>query len=222
MKRSFFLILVIPVVMIMACGSDLAVTETDLDTVVLFDQKGRQWNITQSIHRFGFEPGKYQFGVGRPDTVLIAPNTVGNGERGYPEAADSFALTGVVLDRDPRAYRRSDLLGFVVVNDILAGRAIVVVEQPILGASAAYLRTSDDVTLTLSASGWAYDDRLILTDLQSLSMWYRLPGTTGLTCINGEYFGNVLEEVPATIDTWQNWFGAYPNTRLMVLPGATR
>ena len=75
-----------------------------------------------------------------------------------------------------------------------------------------YSREIDGQVLTLSASGWTYDNTFVLYDKETETMWYHLPGTTGLTGINGFYADRRLEEFPSTHTRWNEWVAAHPNS----------
>ena len=59
-----------------------------------------------------------------------------------------------------------------------------------------YSREIDNEILTLSASGWTYQNTFVLFDYETESIWYHLSGKDGLTCISGNYADRVLEEFP--------------------------
>ena len=58
-----------------------------------------------------------------------------------------------------------------------------------------YSREIDGQVLTLSSSGWTYRNTFVLFDYETETMWYHLPGDTGLTGISGVYRDRKLEEL---------------------------
>ena len=76
-----------------------------------------------------------------------------------------------------------------------------------------YSREIDGKVLTLSASGWTYDFTFVLFDYETESLWYHMPGTDGLTCINGEYADRKLPEFPSTKTRWNQWKAENPTTK---------
>jgi hypothetical protein len=72
-----------------------------------------------------------------------------------------------------------------------------------------------DSILTLSASGWTYDNTFVLYDYETESMWYHLPNTDGLTCISGIYQDQKLEEFNSSFVRWNNWKNLFPDTKFL-------
>jgi len=81
-----------------------------------------------------------------------------------------------------------------------------------------YSREIDGEILTLSASGWTYNNTFILFDYETESMWYHLSGTDGLTCISGTYADRVLPEFSSTLTRWSNWKSLNPNSKYLKYP----
>jgi hypothetical protein len=87
-----------------------------------------------------------------------------------------------------------------------------------VGLTAVYSREIDDQLLTLSASGWTYQNTFVLFDYETESMWYHLSGTDGLTCISGTYADRVLEELPSTLTRWNIWVEQNPGSKFLDYP----
>lgn len=204
---------------LVACSTDrVTVEEEPLEQVILFDQDGKQWNITQAVFRYGFVADKFLFGFGAFSVQpLVNPPMVAETEAGFPPPDSVFTVAGTGVDPDFRAYGISELLSFEVANDAAGGRAVVIVYDPLLDRVSAYLRTTDATNLTLSSSGWVYERRNVLFDYETESLWYPLDNTSVLTCINGAFLGNTLESIPLTRTQWNNWYTAHPTTRVLVL-----
>jgi len=78
-----------------------------------------------------------------------------------------------------------------------------------------YSREIDGNILTLSASGWTYNDTFVLYDYQTESLWYHLSGTDGLTCISGEYADRKLPELTSYFVRWNNWVNEHPDSKYL-------
>ena len=78
-----------------------------------------------------------------------------------------------------------------------------------------YSREIDDKVLTLSASGWTFDNTFVLFDYETESLWYHLPGEVGLTCISGQYADRKLAEFPSTKTRWNTWRDAHPTSKFL-------
>jgi hypothetical protein len=199
--------------------SDTSVNETRIDRVLIIDQSGKSWDITQAVVRYGFDPKGFKFGLG-PFTVtpLMAPPVVAPGDSGYPLDGDAFGVVALSLHNEARAYRLDDLLDVEVVDDIVGGDPVAVVHRPLLGEPSACSRVLDGDTLTMSASGWVYEDESVLFDYETESMWFRLGGDGRLTCIAGNRFESELPAVASTIAPWNTWRASHPATGFMLRP----
>ena len=78
-----------------------------------------------------------------------------------------------------------------------------------------YSREIDGQILTLSASGWTYQNLFVIFDYQTETMWYDLATTTGLTSISGPFQDRVLQELDSTYGSWQTWKRAHPDTKYL-------
>jgi hypothetical protein len=81
-----------------------------------------------------------------------------------------------------------------------------------------YSREIDQEILTLSASGWTYQNTFVLFDYETESLWYHLSGTSGLTCISGTYADRKLEEKNSTLTRWFDWHSTNPQSKFLDYP----
>jgi len=70
--------------------------------------------------------------------------------------------------------------------------------------------------LTLSASGWTYNNTFVLYDYETESIWYHMPGESGLTCISGFYKDEHLFEYESVQLRWSDWLAQYPDTKILI------
>jgi hypothetical protein len=87
-----------------------------------------------------------------------------------------------------------------------------------VGLGAVYTREIDGEILTLSASGWLYDQTFVLYDYETETVWYHLPGTDGLTGVGGFYAGRFLQEFESTITRWDRWKESHPDSEFLKYP----
>ena len=82
-----------------------------------------------------------------------------------------------------------------------------------------YTRVIQDSVLTLSASGWTYNNVFVLYDNQTESLWYPMTDqekfSTPLVCVSGYFADKKLMELPSQKTNWQAWKAANPNTKFM-------
>jgi len=89
----------------------------DMDTLIyIVDQTGKKWEISHAVSQYGFEPGKFQFGLG-PNAIppMLEPKMIEPGQPGYPNKSSSFLILGTRLEEDARAYP----LGVMSVHEIV-------------------------------------------------------------------------------------------------------
>ncbi len=118
---SFFL--VVSLVFLSACGSDKITVEnlqnpnqedevitdvpvqTDSTDIFIVDATGKKWEIGHAVRQYGFEPGKFQFGLG-PNAIppILEPIMIWPGQLGYPDNGSTFLVLGISLEEDARAY----------------------------------------------------------------------------------------------------------------------
>ncbi|MDH3198002.1 MAG: DUF3179 domain-containing protein [Candidatus Krumholzibacteria bacterium] len=202
---------------IAACTfEDVSIDERPIPRVYIVDQDGKRWDVTQAVHRFGYEAGSFHFGLGaQAIPPLVDPPVVSAGEPGFAPADSDFAVVGVVSGAEERAYGEAEVAGWEVVDDRPGGAPVALVYQPFSDRVDAWRRVAGSDTLTMSHSGWTYAQQTVLYDFETESMWHRLPGTTVLTCISGSHVGATLSPVSAQRTTWPQWLSANPQTRLL-------
>ena len=76
-----------------------------------------------------------------------------------------------------------------------------------------YSRRIDDRTLTLTPSGWTYQDTFVLYDRETETLWY--PYGKGLLGIQGKYFRRWLRKLPSDDTTWDRWREKHPSSEIL-------
>ncbi len=69
--------------------------------------------------------------------------------------------------------------------------------------------------LTLSASGWTYDYTFLLFDYETESLWYHMPGESGLRCISGVFADEKLAEYNSVRTRWSDWVAEHPDSKIL-------
>ena len=85
-----------------------------------------------------------------------------------------------------------------------------------------YSREIQGEVLTLSASGWTYNNTFVLYDYETESIWYHMPGESGLTCISGFYADKHLSEFESIQLRWSNWKKSFPESKFLIRPSEVR
>ena len=100
-------------------GSEPSDTTTSGE-IYLTDQTGKRWNITYAVRELGFEPARFNFGLG-PNAIIpiINPEFWYPGDPGYPNPTTSLQVLGTSLGEDAKAYPVGTLARHEVANDVL-------------------------------------------------------------------------------------------------------
>lgn len=86
--------------------------------IFLVDRTGKKWDITHAVSRYGFDPARFEFGLGPyAITPFINPDFLSPGDPGYPPDDADFLVMGTVLHSEARAYKISDMSWHEVAND---------------------------------------------------------------------------------------------------------
>ena len=117
------------------CGTKETIIETNLedplveeevveeagkvDTLIyIVDRTGKKWEIGHAVVRYGFQPEKFQFGLG-PHAIppIINPEMIGPGDHGYPDEHAGFLVLGTRLEEEARAYPLGVMSAHEVVDE---------------------------------------------------------------------------------------------------------
>lgn len=79
--------------------------QTDTTEIFIVDATGKKWEIGHAVRQYGFEPVKFQFGLG-PNAIppILDPQMIWPGQPGYPDDGSTFLVLGISLEEDARAY----------------------------------------------------------------------------------------------------------------------
>ncbi|MBM3472043.1 MAG: DUF3179 domain-containing protein [Armatimonadetes bacterium] len=144
---------------------------------------------------------------------LETPRCVTGDSPDAPE--DDETVIGVVVDGVPRAYPLSVLDYHWAANDVVDGRRVLVVWDPIAGAAAVYEGTIDGRAVEAGASGKWYRANALFYDRESTSL---LPAITG-RFVTGPLTNRALRPLPFRRESWKAWRERHEATR--VLPRET-
>jgi len=140
---------------------------------------------------------------------LDAPQSVGGDSPDAPK--DDETVIGVVVDGVARAYPFSVLDYHWAVNDVVDGRRVLVVWDPIAGAAAVYEGSIDGRAVEAGASGKWYRANALFHDRESTSLF---PAITG-RFLTGPLTGRALHPIPFRRETWRAWRERHEATRVV-------
>ena len=112
----------------------------------------------------------------------------------------------VAIENEARAYPLQILTFHEIVNDVLAGRPIVVTFCPLCYAALAFDRRIDGKVHSFGVSGMLRHSDMVMFDRQTESLWQQLNGEG----IVGTYTGQKLKPLPAQIVSYEQFKAAHP------------
>jgi hypothetical protein len=147
----------------------------------------------------------------RPEDVpsLDTPRCVSAGSSDAP--ADNETVVGIVVDGVARAYPLGVLDYHWAVNDLVGGRRVLILWDPIAGAAAAYQGTIDGRPVEAGVSGKWYRTSALFYDRQSTSLF---PAITG-RFITGPLTNRALRPIPYRRESWKAWRERQEHTQVL-------
>jgi hypothetical protein len=128
MRVKSFFICMIPAVLILQLSYALAAPPgprsiiEEGDKVFIVDKTGVRWDVTQA-RSIGFEPGKFQYGLGKNAFVTLDDSLLTGDTSGVP---DDMRVIGVAGKNDARAYSVLKLRRHEVSNSEFDGKPVAV------------------------------------------------------------------------------------------------
>ncbi len=115
------------------------------------------------------------------------------------------------LDGEARAYPLRILVRHEIVNDVLAGRPIVVTYCPLCNTAMVFDGTANGLRLDFGTTGRLRHSDLVMYDRQTESWWQQATGEA----IVGELVGTTLVFLPANMISWAMAKDLYPEVRVL-------
>ncbi|MDJ0767831.1 MAG: DUF3179 domain-containing (seleno)protein [Ilumatobacter sp.] len=121
-------------------------------------------------------------------------------------------VVGYIADGTPIAYPVKILNGHEIVNDELAGTAVLVTYCPLCHSAVVYdRRLPDGQLLTFSNTSALHDSDMVMVDRETGSYWWQVAGRA----IVGELTGAELATLPSEMATWSDWLERHPDTLVL-------
>lgn len=117
----------------------------------------------------------------------------------------------VEIDGDARAYPLQILTWHEIVNDTVGATPVAVTFCPLCNTAIAFEREFDGQVLDFGTTGRLRFSNLIMYDRQTETWWQQASGQA----IAGEYAGEQLEFVPASIIAWQDFMASHPDGKVL-------
>ena len=75
----------------------------DGERIVIVDLTGKEWDVTEAVKTYGFDPKLFDHGLG-PIPAIVGPEMLSPGDAGYPDDAADFIVIGTTIGGESRAY----------------------------------------------------------------------------------------------------------------------
>lgn len=123
---------------------------------------------------------------------------------------DSRVL-GIERNGVAKAYPITILNWHEIVNDEIAGEAVVVTYCPLCGSGMAYRAELTGRRLRFGVSGLLYNSDVLFYDRETESLWSQL----GTGAVTGPFKGQRLTPFPLSHTTWADWRDRHPDTLVL-------
>jgi hypothetical protein len=110
-----------------------------------------------------------------------------------------------------RFYPFQILVYHEIVNDEVAGDAVMITYCPLCGSVIGYNRSIDGSAVEFGTSGKLYNSNLVMYDRTTDSYWTQIEGRA----IIGPMTGKELQLFPVDVLTWADWKSAYPASEVL-------
>ncbi len=129
--------------------------------------------------------------------------------------ADNELVLALRYNGLERVYPLQILVWHEIVNDIIAGDAILVTYCPLCGTGIAYEGyisvDGERVESRFGTSGKLYNSNLVMYDEETDTYWQQIDGKA----ISGELTGQELVEISIDTVVWRDWKKDHPNAEVL-------
>ena len=124
---------------------------------------------------------------------------------------DDDIVIGIVRGEKARAYPTRILIWHEIVNDIIAGDAIVVTYCPLCGTAMVFARNIEGKQYTFGVSGLLYQSDVLMYDRETESLWSQL----AMKAVSGTQVGKQLDWLNSEHLDWKTWQQKYPRGEVL-------
>lgn len=110
-----------------------------------------------------------------------------------------------------RVYPLHILVWHELVNDVVAGDALLITWCPLCGSAIAFDRTVNGEVLEFGVSGKLFNSNLVMYDRNTDTYWSQIDGIA----IIGELTSTQLENIPVDVVEWSGWRDAHPDSEVL-------
>jgi hypothetical protein len=138
--------------------------------------------------------------------AIVQPAFVAAGKAAF--LAPDDRVVGLTINGKIRAYPLKILTWHQVVDDSIAGEAVVITYCPLTGSAIVFGRTLGKRPLMLETSDRLYDSNLLFYDKGTKSLWSQIKGEA----IAGPLTAQKLTALPSVVTSWGLWRVYHPDT----------
>jgi hypothetical protein len=124
---------------------------------------------------------------------------------------DKEPVVAFELDGKARAYPLQILIWHEIVNDVVAGRPVLITFCPLCNTAIAFDRIVSGRTLEFGVSGFLRNSDLVMFDRQTESWWQQVTGEA----LVGDFTGTRLELLASSIVAWSDFKAAFPDGKVL-------
>jgi len=124
---------------------------------------------------------------------------------------DDERIIGIEINGTSRAYPVAILNWHELVNDTVAGVAVLVSYCPLCGTGMVFRREVGNQIKTFGVSGLLYRSDMLLYDWETESLWSQIASVA----ISGESMGTRLELLRSRHVRWGRWREEHPDTSVL-------
>ena len=100
---------------------------SDSNRILIRDRTGKKWDITHAVNEYGFEPRRFQHGLGPfAITPIRDPRFLSPGDSGYDSVDQNELVIGVFLYGTVKAYPLKILKSHEIVDEKFATAHVAV------------------------------------------------------------------------------------------------
>jgi hypothetical protein len=125
--------------------------------------------------------------------------------------ADNELVLAIIYKGVKRVYPLQIMTWHEIVNDDIAGDAILITYCPLCGSGIAFESTIDGEKVEFGTSGKLFNSNLVMYDRKTNTYWSQIGGRA----IVGELTGHVLTPVSLETVVWRDWKAAHPDSEVL-------
>lgn len=120
-------------------------------------------------------------------------------------------VIGVLYKEQARAYPIRILNWHEIVNDKIAGEAVVITFCPLCGTGMVFSGEINNTPHRFGVSGLLYNSDVLLYDRKTETLWSQILSKA----VSGKLVNQSLKMIPSSHTSWQSWQKSYPNTQVL-------